>query len=97
MNDGINGSDDSDRLLVSWDLDAPAVAAACAGRVSPSDAEAELVRGAVVGLGRSADGAPVSGTLVGPTVLVAVPDDIETCARPTRGSPRSGGSRCARR
>ncbi|HKD96842.1 MAG TPA: GNAT family N-acetyltransferase [Micromonosporaceae bacterium] len=78
MNDGINGSDDSDRLLVSWELAAPAVAAACAGTPAPRDAEVELAAGAVVGLGRSDDGGPVAGTLSGGTVLVAVPRDIET-------------------
>jgi predicted GNAT superfamily acetyltransferase len=78
MHDGINGAGDSDRLLVRWDLNDPGVAAACAGAVLRSDATAELERGAVVGLARSADGAPVPGTLHGETVLVAVPEDIET-------------------
>ncbi|MDG4865948.1 GNAT family N-acetyltransferase, partial [Streptomyces sp. T-3] len=32
MNDGINGADDTDRLLVEWRLAAPEVAAACHGR-----------------------------------------------------------------
>jgi predicted GNAT superfamily acetyltransferase len=78
MNDGINGSDDSDRLLVSWELASPAVAAACAGTTSPRDVAAELAGGAVIGLGRSTEGHPVPGTLAGDTVLVAVPTDIET-------------------
>ncbi|MEV4536609.1 GNAT family N-acetyltransferase [Asanoa sp. NPDC049518] len=73
MNDGRNGADDSDRVLVSWDLTAPAVDAACAGRPAtnePGDA-------AVVVLDRAADGRPATGDLGGPTVLVAVPPDIE--------------------
>jgi predicted GNAT superfamily acetyltransferase len=77
MNDGRNGADDSDRLLVSWDLAAPAVNAACAGRPAtrvPGDA-------AVVGLGRTADGRPAAGDLDGRTVLVAVPTEIETLRR----------------
>ncbi len=78
MNDGINGSDDSDRLLVSWDLYAPEVAAACAGRPSPRDIGVELARGAVLALGRSAAGEPVAGRFDGRTALVAVPRDIET-------------------
>jgi predicted GNAT superfamily acetyltransferase len=78
MHDGINANDDSDRLLVQWDLFAPSVAEACGGIVRPRDADVELARGAVVGLARSADGAPVAGTLDGGTVLVAVPSDIET-------------------
>jgi predicted GNAT superfamily acetyltransferase len=76
MHDGINASDQTDRLLVRWDLDAPAVAAACAGNPSPRTADAERARGAVVGVGRSADGLPVPGTLDGDTILVAVPHDI---------------------
>ncbi|MFD9907194.1 GNAT family N-acetyltransferase [Streptomyces sp. NPDC059063] len=72
MNDSVNGSDDSDRLLVTWHLTAPEVVAACAGRPStPGTA------GAVTGLSASPLGGPVPGTLDGPTVLVAVPDDIE--------------------
>lgn len=41
MNDGINGADDTDRLLVEWQLDAPEVAAACHGRPRTTDATAE--------------------------------------------------------
>ncbi|MEV4141996.1 GNAT family N-acetyltransferase [Dactylosporangium sp. NPDC049742] len=81
MNDGLNGADDSDRLLVSWDLAAPAVEAACGGRPATRTVEHELHRGAVVGLGRTADGRPAPGTLDGHTVLVAVPPDIETLRR----------------
>ncbi|WP_235999353.1 GNAT family N-acetyltransferase [Qaidamihabitans albus] len=77
VNDGINGTDDTDRLLVRWGLGSARVAAACSGTPVPCDAEAERVAGAVVGLGRSADGLPVAGTTHGHTVLVAVPRDIE--------------------
>ncbi|MET0133891.1 MAG: GNAT family N-acetyltransferase [Kibdelosporangium sp.] len=73
MRDGINGSDDSDRLLVRWDLDSPQVVAACAGKAewisTPGDA--------VFGLAQSDRGSPVAGSLAGPTVLVAVPRDIQ--------------------
>ncbi|GIF77045.1 GNAT family N-acetyltransferase [Asanoa siamensis] len=77
MNDGRNGADDSDRVLVSWDLTAPAVDAACAGRPAirePDDA-------AVVVLDRTADGRPAAGDGRGRTVLVAVPPDIEALRR----------------
>jgi predicted GNAT superfamily acetyltransferase len=77
MNDGINGSDDTDRLLIHWDLAARAVTAACAGQIGPRDAGAERARGAVIALGRSADGRPETGSLAGRTVLIAVPPDIE--------------------
>jgi predicted GNAT superfamily acetyltransferase len=73
MHDGINGGDESDRLLVRWDLDAPAVVEACAGKVRPA-----VVDGATVALGRSEQGLPVAGSLTGRTLVVAVPRDIES-------------------
>jgi predicted GNAT superfamily acetyltransferase len=76
IRDDINAADDTDRLLVHWNLGAPAVTAACAGRPRVRDAATDRARGAVVGLGTSADGRPVSGSLDGDTVLVAVPPDI---------------------
>jgi predicted GNAT superfamily acetyltransferase len=78
MRDGINGDDETDRLLVHWDLAGDKVIAACAGTPYRVDASAELARGAVVGLGRSDGDLPVAGTADGETVLVAVPTDIET-------------------
>ncbi|MDI1460766.1 GNAT family N-acetyltransferase [Catellatospora sp. KI3] len=46
MNDAINGFDDSDRVLVRWDLLSPAAVAACTGRalpvVSPSERAARV-------------------------------------------------------
>ncbi|MCS7475652.1 GNAT family N-acetyltransferase [Umezawaea endophytica] len=77
MTDGINGGDDTDRILLRWDLGSAAVVDACAGRPRPGDAEAERSRGAVVALGRSPHGAPVPGSLEGGTLLVAVPRDVE--------------------
>jgi len=65
MNDGINAGDESDRLLVHWDLTGPA------GGSEPATA------GVPVALDRSADGRPVPGSSAGGTVLVAVPSDIE--------------------
>jgi predicted GNAT superfamily acetyltransferase len=76
MTDGLNGDDDSDRLLVHWDLRDPAVAAACSGRIAPARVDDEVAGGAVVGVGVGADGGPESGSLDAPTVLVAVPRDI---------------------
>lgn len=76
MADGLNGADDSDRLLVHWDLRDPAVVAACSGRTAPALVDDEVAAGAVVGVGVGADGGPETGSLDGPTVLVAVPRDI---------------------
>ena len=77
MLDDINGDDDSDRLLVRWRLNDPAVVLACAGAGVAADAAEELAGGAVVALGAGEDGLPQRGRLDGATSLVAVPRDIE--------------------
>jgi predicted GNAT superfamily acetyltransferase len=69
MRDGINAGDESDRLLVRWDL----AAAVGTPAGAPPDAD--------VALGRSADGRPVAGSVHGDTVLVAVPPDVERLRR----------------
>jgi len=79
MHDGINGDDDTDRLLVHWELTAPAVTAACSGHWQLTDAESLRRRGAVVGLARDEDGGPRPGRIGRSAVtLLAVPPDIET-------------------
>lgn len=81
MQDAINGEDDSDRLLMRWELGDPAVAAACAGSGGEADARAEEAAGAEIALGHSAADGPRIGTRDAPTVLVAVPADIEALRR----------------
>jgi predicted GNAT superfamily acetyltransferase len=95
VHDGINGDDDTDRLLVRWTLGTPEVTAACAGTLRSCDADAERVGGAVIALGRSTDGLPVAGELAGETLLVAVPRDIESlrAAEPGRGREWRGALR----
>jgi predicted GNAT superfamily acetyltransferase len=84
MHDRINGDDDSDRLLVRWDLAAPAVVAASAGRprrcVRPPTA--------TLALRRSPAGGPVPGQFRGQTVAVAIPEDIETLRRTAPGAAK---------
>jgi predicted GNAT superfamily acetyltransferase len=77
MNDGINGDDETDRLLVHWPLAAPEVVAACAGTLRHVDAAALREAGAAVALGRGTTHAPVRGALDSATILVAVPADVE--------------------
>jgi predicted GNAT superfamily acetyltransferase len=89
MNDGINGADDTDRLLVEWQLAAPEVAAACDGRHRATDAAAELARGAAVALGAALDGRPHAHPVTGSRSLVAVPEDIEQLRRT---DPRSAAA-----
>ncbi|MEU6674574.1 GNAT family N-acetyltransferase [Streptomyces sp. NPDC046925] len=89
MNDGINGADDTDRLLVEWQLTAPEVAEACHGRHRATDAAAELASGAVVSLAAAADGRPLAHPVTGNRTLVAVPEDIEGLRR---SDPRSAAA-----
>ncbi|GAA3338558.1 hypothetical protein GCM10020358_19090 [Amorphoplanes nipponensis] len=84
MRDRINGDGDSDRLFVRWDLAAPTVVAACAGRprrcVRPPTA--------AVALRASEGGGPVPGSFRGQTVVVAVPEDIEALRRRAPGTAK---------
>ncbi|MFJ3365701.1 GNAT family N-acetyltransferase [Streptomyces anthocyanicus] len=79
VHDDINAGDDTDRLLVRWQLDSEPVRAACSGEPGPADGDAGACRaaGAAVALAGSADAVPVPGTLDADTLLVAVPPDIE--------------------
>jgi predicted GNAT superfamily acetyltransferase len=72
MTDALNAGMASDRLLLAWRLDDPAVAAACAGRTRqppPVRAEAALA----VGPGLE----PVASVTEAPAVTVAVPPQVE--------------------
>lgn len=86
MYDDLNGSDESDRLLVTWRLDSPEVVAACRdggqrdggqrdGEHRDVDATTIGEAGVLLAVGR--DGRPSSGSSNSATVLVAVPADIE--------------------
>lgn len=81
MRDRINGSGDTDRLMVRWELDGPAVRAASRGEQVLIDAAALRERGATEALSVAPDGGPLLGKAEGPLVLVAVPPDIETLRR----------------
>ncbi|MFD7154945.1 GNAT family N-acetyltransferase [Kribbella sp. NPDC059898] len=71
IDDAINASDDTDRLLARWRLTDPAVVAACNGQPRVLDA------GPSVALGITALGRPAAGRVDGRVVRVAVPPDIE--------------------
>ncbi|WP_308250267.1 GNAT family N-acetyltransferase [Sphaerisporangium fuscum] len=73
MDDAINAGDESDRMLAVWRLSDPAVLDAVRGRPR----RVEVPEGAVVGVA-DAGGGPVTGRTDAATVLVAVPEDIET-------------------
>ncbi|KDN17165.1 hypothetical protein [Amycolatopsis rifamycinica] len=89
MQDGINGTGDTDRLMVAWDLASPAVRAAAAGRPDRVDAAALRAGGAVAALAAGPDGGPVPGPADAPVVLVAIPPDIEALRRADPGRGRA--------
>lgn len=73
MDDGVNTGDTTDRLYISWELASPIAIAAARGHVSDVDPRAI---GAAVLLDR-VDDEPVVRPADGPTLLVAMPTDIE--------------------
>jgi predicted GNAT superfamily acetyltransferase len=75
MNDSINGADETDRLLVTWDLHSPL------RTFEPADA--------TTALGVGDDGGPVAGSPHGPMLRVAVPPDIEAMRRTDPALARS--------
>ena len=77
LDDSINRGDETDRILVRWELRSPQVIAAAAHRPLVVDAAAALAAGAVVGLQPDGHDAPRRGALDAGTVLVGVPADIE--------------------
>jgi predicted GNAT superfamily acetyltransferase len=84
MTDAINAGMASDRLLLTWRLDDPAVAAACAGRPrqpAPVPAEAALAVGP--------DLEPVAAEAEAPAVTVALPPDVERLAPERRRAWRA--------
>jgi predicted GNAT superfamily acetyltransferase len=75
MGDGINTGDDSDRLLLHWDL------------TRPVGGPPASLHGAVTGLDR-VSGRPVLGSVDGPVVKVAVPPDVEKLRSADPGTAR---------
>jgi len=77
MTDGLNAGEESDRLLISWELDSPNASVATDGRALEPDI-ADLVRdgaGAMLSVGPS--GEPVAGHASSARVLICqVPQDI---------------------
>jgi predicted GNAT superfamily acetyltransferase len=76
LDDAVNAGQGSDRLLVAWELAAPAVAAACDG--TPATVEAGGVAPVLV---QADDGSPRPARATAGTVRVPVPADIEALRR----------------
>ena len=76
MHDGINGDDESDRVLVEWKLESERAIAASVGRATVPSLESLLGSGAEVALDVGSDGRPERRTTSATSLLVGVPADI---------------------
>ena len=77
MTDGLNAGEESDRLLISWELDSPRAQAAAGGHAVEPDIPRLLDDGAVAMLSVGDAGEPVRGAASGARVLICqVPEDI---------------------
>jgi predicted GNAT superfamily acetyltransferase len=81
MNDAVNAGDESDRIVVDWELRSERVVQASRGNPPTVSLEELQARGAVTGLSADPKGGPVVGSSAGPLVLVGVPRDIESLRR----------------
>ena len=77
LDDRINGGDETDRLLVRWELASPPVLAAAGHRPLAVDAALARAEGALVALRPDDVEAPLLTAPDAATVLVGVPADIE--------------------
>lgn len=75
MGDGINGSGESDRVLVAWDLDSERAVIAASSRLEDPDLDGLLRRGAVIAL-RDQQGRPSMAPTGADVVACQVPADI---------------------
>lgn len=87
MPDAINGGDETDRIVVTWDLTHPRVAAAAAGTPATLEPAPLLEVGAGVALDVGEGDDPVPGLRHGEILLCRVPRDIVALRRrdPTLG------------
>ena len=77
MTDGLNAGEESDRLVISWDLRSPSAAAAAEGLALEPDVARLVQDGARAVLSVGPSGEPVTGQAFGARVLICqVPDDI---------------------
>jgi predicted GNAT superfamily acetyltransferase len=86
MGDGVNASDESDRVHVRWVLTGTAAAATGGGAIPPPSVERLLADGAVVALDQSDDGRPSPTGRWGQLTLCRVPADIVQMRRDDPGT-----------
>ena len=76
MPDGINHGDESDRVVVSWDLESDRVIAACEGGLPEPDVEQFRQAGAAIALDYDDEYRPVAHEAVAPLLLCHIPQDV---------------------
>jgi predicted GNAT superfamily acetyltransferase len=76
MPDGINSGDESDRVVVSWDLASERVIAACVRGLPEPDIEQFRAAGAAVALDYDDDQRPVAVQATAPLLLCHIPEDV---------------------
>jgi predicted GNAT superfamily acetyltransferase len=81
MVDGINSGDESDRVVVSWELASERVREACDHGLPEPDVEALRRAGAAVALDYGDDNRPVARDERAPVLLCRIPDDVVALRR----------------
>ena len=81
MTDELNAGEESDRLLITWQLDSPQAVAAAAGRPVGANFEDLLHNGAAAVLSAGPAGEPIHKTTHAQVLLCEVPDDIVAMRR----------------
>ena len=90
MTDGLNAGEESDRLLISWDLESSRANAAAGGHSAEPEVGGLLGDGAAAILSVGPTGEPVGGDASGSRVLLCqVPEDIVALRQANRALARA--------
>ncbi len=89
MSDGLNAGEESDRLLIRWNLDSAQAESAAAGRASEAALDDLLRDGATAVLSVGQAGEPVDGSSSARVLLCQVPEDIVAVRRADPGLAHS--------
>jgi predicted GNAT superfamily acetyltransferase len=89
MTDGLNAGEESDRLLITWQLDSAHAEAAADGRAIEPDIEALLNGGAAAVLSVGTANEPVDGSSSAHVLACQVPEDIVALRGSDPGVARS--------
>jgi predicted GNAT superfamily acetyltransferase len=89
MSDGLNAGEESDRLLISWQLDSPQAVTAAAGSAAEADVHELLRGGAAAVLSVDPSGEPLEVASSARVLLCQVPEDIVELRRSDAAIARS--------